>query len=134
MEAMPAEGFSSKPTTDIRSFAQQFLHIAGANYMFGSMIAGVDNPKDGVEFEKDEQFQTKEACVKAVNESFDFIIETIKGMPNESFESDVKLFGQFEMSKGVAFAKAFEHLTHHRGQTTIYLRLQGVTPPSERLF
>jgi uncharacterized damage-inducible protein DinB len=30
--------------------------------------------------------------------------------------------------------KAFEHQTHHRGQTTIYLRLAGVRPPGERLF
>jgi uncharacterized damage-inducible protein DinB len=29
---------------------------------------------------------------------------------------------------------AFEHQTHHRGQTTIYIRLQGIRPPNERLF
>ena len=26
------------------------------------------------------------------------------------------------------------HQTHHRGQTTIYLRMKGVTPPNEKLF
>lgn len=134
MEAMPADGFAFKPTPDIRSFAQQFLHIAGANYMFGSMIAGKDNPKGEMDFEKNEKFQSKEACMAAVNESFDFIIETIKGMSSEDLESNIKLFGQFEMSKGTALGKTFEHLTHHRGQTTIYLRLKGVTPPSEKLF
>ncbi|MFX8246728.1 DinB family protein, partial [Acinetobacter baumannii] len=30
--------------------------------------------------------------------------------------------------------KAFEHQTHHRGQTTIYLRTAGVHPPNEKLF
>jgi len=30
--------------------------------------------------------------------------------------------------------KAFEHQTHHRGQTTIYIRLVGLKPPGERLF
>jgi len=30
--------------------------------------------------------------------------------------------------------KIFEHQTHHRGQTTIYIRLQNITPPNERLF
>ena len=30
--------------------------------------------------------------------------------------------------------KGFEHQTHHRGQCTIYIRLQGVTPPNEKLF
>ena len=32
------------------------------------------------------------------------------------------------------FMKAFEHQTHHRGQTTIYIRLAGMKPPEERLF
>ena len=30
--------------------------------------------------------------------------------------------------------KTFEHQTHHRGQATIYIRLQGIKPPEERLF
>jgi uncharacterized damage-inducible protein DinB len=30
--------------------------------------------------------------------------------------------------------KAFEHQTHHRAQTTIYIRLVGLRPPQERLF
>ncbi|HET9745897.1 MAG TPA: DinB family protein [Chitinophagaceae bacterium] len=30
--------------------------------------------------------------------------------------------------------KAFEHQNHHRGQTTIYIRAQGIKPPEERLF
>jgi uncharacterized damage-inducible protein DinB len=47
---------------------------------------------------------------------------------------NVKLFGRFEMTKGTAIAKAFEHQTHHRGQTTVYIRLAGATPPQEKLF
>lgn len=27
-----------------------------------------------------------------------------------------------------------EHQGHHRGQTTIYLRMAGIRPPAERLF
>jgi uncharacterized damage-inducible protein DinB len=30
--------------------------------------------------------------------------------------------------------KTFEHQTHHRGQTTIYIRLLGIRPPQEKLF
>jgi len=30
--------------------------------------------------------------------------------------------------------KTFEHQTHHRGQATIYIRLQGIRPPQEQLF
>jgi uncharacterized damage-inducible protein DinB len=46
----------------------------------------------------------------------------------------IKMFNRFEMTRDEAFQKAFEHQTHHRGQTTVYLRLKGVTPPNEKLF
>lgn len=36
--------------------------------------------------------------------------------------------------RAVGIGKAFEHQTHHRGQTTVYLRLKGITPPAEKLF
>ena len=134
MDAMPADGYSFKPTDDIRSFAQQFLHIAGANYFFTSTLTGTDNPKEGVEFEKDETFQSKEVAMKAVAESYDFVITAIKGMSDEQLKENIKIFGQFEMTKVVGFAKAFEHGAHHREQGTIYLRLKGVTPPQEKLF
>ncbi|MEJ7766589.1 MAG: DinB family protein [Chitinophagaceae bacterium] len=45
-----------------------------------------------------------------------------------------KLFGRFDLTKGTALAKCFEHQTHHRGQTTVYLRMAGAKPPQEKLF
>ena len=41
---------------------------------------------------------------------------------------------KFEETRFALMNKAFEHQTHHRGQTTIYIRLQGIRPPEERLF
>ena len=134
MAAMPEEGYSFKPTPEVRSFAQQLLHIAGANYFFTSTITGNDNPMQGVEFEKLDEYQNKEACMKAVNDSYDFVISTLQGMSAAELDEQIKFFNQFEMSRAIAFAKAFEHGAHHRGQTTIYLRLKGVTPPNEKLF
>ncbi|MFM2368534.1 MAG: hypothetical protein RL619_834, partial [Bacteroidota bacterium] len=46
----------------------------------------------------------------------------------------IKLFGQFDLSRAQVLNKCFEHQTHHRAQTTVYLRLVGATPPAEKLF
>lgn len=46
----------------------------------------------------------------------------------------VKLLGRFEMIRAAALYKGFEHQTHHRGQTTVYIRLAGSKPPQEKLF
>lgn len=77
--------------------------------------------------------KTKAACTKAVTDSYDFVIGAIKGTDSKKLGEAVKVFGQ-DTTRGGALAKAFEHQTHHRGQTTIYIRLKGAKPPAEKLF
>ncbi|WP_448634850.1 DinB family protein [Pedobacter panaciterrae] len=66
--------------------------------------------------------------------SYDFVIDNIKKMTDAQLDAPIKLFGKFDMTKRLALAKVFEHQAHHRGQTTVYLRLAGVKPPQEKLF
>ena len=44
VDAMPEEGYGFKPTPEIRSFAQQMLHISDANYMFATVASDKPNP------------------------------------------------------------------------------------------
>jgi uncharacterized damage-inducible protein DinB len=67
-------------------------------------------------------------------EGYDFVIATIKEMDDQKLAEKVKFFNGQEYTREVGIGKAFEHQTHHRGQTTIYLRLKGITPPQEKLF
>jgi uncharacterized damage-inducible protein DinB len=43
-------------------------------------------------------------------------------------------FHKWEMTRETAFSKALEHHAHHRGQTVVYFRVNGLKPPAERLF
>ncbi|HEX4849907.1 MAG TPA: damage-inducible protein DinB, partial [Puia sp.] len=36
LDAMPEDGYGFKPTPEIRSFAQQMLHLSDANYLFAT--------------------------------------------------------------------------------------------------
>lgn len=135
LNASTDEVITFKPTADMRSFGQQMLHIAESNYVFGAMASGKASPFTFGELEKAaDTYKTKEALTKAVLESYDFIIAAIKGADKSKMGETIKVFNRFEMTRAVAFEKAFEHQTHHRGQTTVYLRLKGVTPPNEKLF
>jgi uncharacterized damage-inducible protein DinB len=134
LDAMPEEGVGFKPTPDIRSFAEQMLHLANANFGFAANATGVANPQQGKNLEKMDEYKTKAALTKIVMESYDFVINSVKGMDVKKMDEPVKLFGRFDMTRATALDKGFEHQTHHRGQTTIYLRLKGVTPPGEKLF
>src|SRR5246127_5996878 len=44
LDAMPEDGYGFKPTPEIRSFAQQMLHIADANYIFATVASDKPNP------------------------------------------------------------------------------------------
>lgn len=133
LDAMPAEGYSLKPTPEMRSFAQQMLHLTDGNYGFASAATGVASPVGMGESEKATD-QSKENVTKLVMAGYDFVINSIKTMSPAQLNEATKLFGRFDMSKGKALEKCFEHQTHHRGQTTVYIRLAGATPPQEKLF
>lgn len=133
MDIMPESGYALKPTPEMRSFAEQMLHLTDANYGFASAVSGEKSPVGFGESEK-AMDKSKANVTKLVLAGYDFVINSIKKMNTAQFDEKIKLFERFEMTKGTALAKLFEHQTHHRGQTTVYIRLAGVKPPQEKLF
>jgi uncharacterized damage-inducible protein DinB len=133
LDAMSDSGYALKPTPEMRSFAEQMLHLSDANYGLVAAALGEKSPVAFGELEKSSD-KSKENVTKIVMESYDFVINSIKKMTPAQLDEKVKLFDKFELSKKMALAKGFEHQTHHRGQTVVYLRLAGVKPPQEKLF
>lgn len=133
LDVMPEDKYNLKPTPESRSFADQMLHLADGNYGLTAAATGEKSPVEFGALEKSTD-KSKSAVIKAVMDSYDFVINVIKRVPVEKYSEQVKVFGRFDMSRGMALAKSFEHQTHHRGQTTIYIRLAGAKPPQEKLF
>jgi hypothetical protein len=133
LNTMPADKYSFKANDSVRSFAQQMLHLAQANV--GLLSGAVGNPLAFAagNLEGRSTAQTKDSVMYYVVASYDYAINGIKNANTASFGDKSKFFN-FEETKLAWFMKAFEHQTHHRGQTTIYIRLVGVKPPQERLF
>lgn len=132
LDAMPEDGYGFKPTPEIRSFAQQMGHLADANYFFASTASGTASPFGQKSVEQTVP-ANKAEMTKAVMDSYDFVISSLQALPADRLNQSVKLEGK-SVTCFQAYGKAFEHQTHHRGQTTIYLRLKGVVPPGEMLF
>ena len=133
LNTMPANKYSFKAQDSIRSFSQQMLHLAQANV--GLLSGAVGNPLAFAagNLEARTTAQTKDSVMYYVVASYDYAINGIKNS-NIATWGDKSKFFNFEETKLTWFFKAFEHQTHHRGQTTIYIRLVGVKPPQERLF
>jgi hypothetical protein len=133
LNTMPANKYSFKATDSVRSFAQQMLHLAQANV--GLLSGAIGNPPafGGGNLEGRATAQTKDSVMYYVTASYDYAINGIKNANPATFGEKSKFFN-YEETRLSWFMKAFEHQTHHRGQTTIYIRLAGIKPPQERLF
>ncbi|MBP9927112.1 MAG: DinB family protein [Cyclobacteriaceae bacterium] len=132
LDVMPESGYALRPTPEMRSFAEQMLHLTDADYGFAMAATGeMPSVKD---LEKTTTDKSKANVTKIVMDGYDFVINSVKKMNPASLQDQVKVFGQFDMSRKTALEKAFEHQTHHRGQTTVYIRLAKATPPNEKLF
>ncbi|RPE08113.1 DinB family protein [Chitinophaga lutea] len=132
LDVMPEADYALKPTPEMRTFAQQMLHLTDGNMLFATTALGEKMPEGG-QREKIAD-QSKANVIKEVMAGYDYVIAAIKKLPADQWKDKIKMFNRFELTKGQAFEKAFEHQTHHRGQTTVYIRLAKATPPQEQLF
>jgi uncharacterized damage-inducible protein DinB len=133
LNASTDDAVNFKPTAEMRTFGHQMLHLAEANYALTSTATGKVTTTTFGSLEKSDKYKTKADVSKAVMDSYDFVITALKEMDGAKMGDMVKVFN-FDMTRAVAMSKLFEHQTHHRGQTTVYLRLKGITPPNEKLF
>src|SRR5688572_3576563 len=135
LNTMPESKYSFKAVDSLRSFAQQMLHLVGGN-IFLMMNATDQMPSmagGSPDLENRPGAQKKDSVMYFVNASYDYCINAVKNTDIAKWGEKKKIFG-FEETRYALMIKTFEHQTHHRGQTTIYIRLQGIRPPQERLF
>jgi hypothetical protein len=133
LDAMPEDGINFKPMPDIRSFAEQMLHMSQGTIGLITSGTGAIPIFPGKVLEKMDEYKNKASLTKVVLECYDYAIASIKNMDASKMDNLVKR-GGYETDQFGWLNKAFEHQTHHRAQTTIYLRLKGIKPPNEKLF
>ncbi|TDI70860.1 MAG: DinB family protein [Bacteroidetes bacterium] len=123
--AMPEETYHFKPTEEVRSFADQMLHIAGSSVFFSSSFLGGTGAPDR-DYTPDGK--SKDEVIELMTEAFDYATSVLSEMTDEQLHEDAETFaGTFPKNEVILMMR--DHVTHHRGQTVVYLRLKGITPP-----
>ncbi|RPD98505.1 DinB family protein [Aureibaculum marinum] len=141
-EAMPANKYSFKPTDSVRSFGEQMAHIATSSiFLIDLFVKGKPMPSQedfATAATKELEVSTsKEACIQALKESYDLIINTYKNMSDDELnEFFIVPFDpeQPAFTKDKAFQFVNEHTAHHRGQALVSLRMQGIKAPNYKLY
>jgi len=129
-EDFPEDKYDFKPTPAQRSFAEQLLHMAGANYFFTNPALGQKPPEGDP---KREQYKTKADIVAFVKKSFADGAAVIKAKDDKGM-SDL-IVDPFANQQIRIYDMAYgfiEHCGEHYGQLVGYYRLAGLVPPESR--
>src|SRR5437588_10774784 len=130
-EDFPEDKYDFKPTPAQRSFAEQLLHAAGANYFFinpakGEKPAAEEDPKRT-------KFKTKAELVAFVKKSMADGADVIKSKGDSGMST--MMIDPFDnrQVRLIDYAYGFiEHMGEHYGQLAVYYRVAGLVPPESR--
>jgi uncharacterized damage-inducible protein DinB len=124
-DAMPAEGYDYKPSPPEMSFGELMQHIAQSNYGYCAFIADAKSPY--AEPAKDAKIE-KAGAIKDLGGSFDYCAKVFDGL-DETKLSQMHGTGQRSFSTLDVMLGVMIHMSHHRGQAEVYLRVKGIKPP-----
>jgi uncharacterized damage-inducible protein DinB len=126
-EAIPAEKYTWRPSADVRSFAEVFLHVSAANYNVYKLV-GTPAPA-GVDVKGLEKSTTDKAKVIAtLKDSFAHAKNAIRNLPDADLDKSMDWFGGKITERGILLFSV-RHSAEHLGQSIAYARFIGVTPP-----
>jgi hypothetical protein len=127
-EEMPADKYGFKPTPAQMSFGHLAAHIVESNYYFCANVGNVPEPKVAEVKDTD----SKDVLVAAVKASFDFCGTALTTASDASMSSDITWFDGKPKARAWAFLGLASSLADHYGMAAMYLRLNGLLPPTAK--
>ncbi|MBI3262188.1 MAG: DinB family protein [Acidobacteria bacterium] len=127
-DAMPPEKFSYKPTQELRTYAEQLMHVATSNVGLMRLL----DPKAAAPALNDKA-AAKADVLKALADSFDFGTSILKAQTNATLQETVqapRFLGPSTRARVVY--RTIAHTWDEYGAMTVYLRLNGIVPPASR--
>lgn len=122
--AMPEDYYAYTPTPVEMTYREQLKHIAGnmvwlcSSYLDGSKTH-IDPSTVG---------NSKKEIVAMMEKVFAYASQTINALTEKDLNEKVD-FISGEMTKRRILLLMTDHVTHHRGQLVVYLRMKNVEPP-----
>jgi uncharacterized damage-inducible protein DinB len=133
-EMMPEDKYDFRATPESQSFAENLMHIGYAIDWHSQSLLGGREPRD---WKTDTIYKvdskSKEEMIAVIDKTFDETIKFIKQFDTAQFDDELDYFG-LNRTKRQIFSLLADHITHHRGQMLVYLRLNGIVPPRYVLF
>lgn len=134
LERVPTDKFEYKPHEKSFSFVQLASHIAEAYQWFNSTLSETE-----LDFSKIDYEPYKASSTEELLETFDKNVEMAIGLLENTSDEDLMINWTMRDGENVFFSmpriqvvRSFilNHIVHHRGQLSVYLRLNDIPVPS----
>lgn len=125
-EAMPADKYGYKPTAEQMTFGHLVTHVVGTNSFLCSKISGSAAP----EGDKVSDTDGKDKLVAALKASFDYCTQALAKSDDSNLGEQLPFFGGSKASRAGEMMTLASSFADHYGTAAMYLRLNGLTPPT----
>ncbi len=125
-DEMPGDKYGFKPTEAQMTFGAIVAHLAQGNDYFCGTLAGTKAP----ERSKVSATDSKDVLVARLKETFDFCDKALANVDDSKLGEQLPFFGGRTMSRAGMMIDAAADWADHYSQSAIYLRLNGLLPPT----
>jgi hypothetical protein len=126
-EEMPADKYGYKPTPAQMTFGEIVLHVAKDNDEACPPIAGMKAPERAKLTPTDD----KAKLVARLRETFAFCDQSVARLNDSNLAGNASAFGD-QWTKPALMMERIEDWADHYSQFAIYLRLNGLLPPTAK--
>ena len=123
-EAMPEEKYAYKPTPEISTFRDQLVHLTGIAQRF------TDSAK-GTKSESGHKAMTKAEVIALLKQTLQTGQEMLGSLTDAQLLEQVKFpIGNRMVTRFTFWLGPLYQVRNHHGQLVVYLRLNGIVPPT----
>lgn len=123
-DAMPAEKYGFKPTAEMNTFGHLVMHIAQSNNFLCAKISGQTAPDVKIA-----DTDGKDKLVAALKASFDYCTTALANVDDSKLSDPFTIFNR-QTSRAGLFITLSDDWYDHYGTQAVYLRLNGILPPT----
>ena len=133
-ENMPEDKYEYKATPESKSFAENLMHISWAMDWHSQSLLGGRKARDwSTDMELRVVEKSKAEMITTIDKIFDETIQLITQFDTANLNDELDYLGLNRTKRQILMLLA-DHITHHRAQMLVYLRLNGISPPRYVLY
>ena len=133
-ETMPEAQYKFRATAESMSFEEHLMHIAWAMDWHSQSLIGGRKARDwNTDTILKVDNKSKKEMIATIAETFDTTINFIANLDLDIPDERLDYFGANRTKRQILLLLT-DHITHHRAQMLVYMRLNGLQPPRYVLY